>query len=189
MKRIKRFVDKYQGHLLHVWLEDSLGWFVRSLPGITGMTLRWLLYRSLFAKLESFCLIYPGVYFTHTYGLRVGKSFSVNTGAFIDARGGIIIGDNVMIGPHAVIVSSRHDIYSDEKPMTFRDHIMDPVIIGNDVWIGTHVVITEGITIGDGAVLAAGAVVTRNIDAYAIIGGVPAKTLKYRNSNKSIDSN
>lgn len=184
MKRIRRFADKYHGHLLHVWLEDSLGWFVRSLPGFMGVTLRWLLYRTLFDELRSFCLIYPGVYFTHTYGLRVGTSFSINSGAVIDARGGITIGDHVMIGPHAVIVSSGHDLHSLDIPMTFKDHIMKRVTIGNDVWIGAHAVLTGGITVGNGCIISAGAVVTQDVNDFEIVAGVPARSIGNRREER-----
>lgn len=62
----------------------------------------------------------------------------------------------------------------------------EPVVIGNDVWIGANVIILPGVHVGDGAVLAAGAVVTKNVDAYAIVGGVPAKVIRYRFSKEQI---
>lgn len=61
------------------------------------------------------------------------------------------------------------------------------VVIGNDVWIGSHAIILGGVTIGDGAVIAAGAVVTKNVEPYSIVGGVPAKVIKYRFSKKKIE--
>lgn len=180
MNALHRFSKRYKGHLLHIWLEESLGWIVRSLPGFSGMVFRWFLYRFLLDKLDSFCLIYPGTYLMHTYGLSVGRSFSINSGALIDARGGIQIGNDVMVGPHAVITSSNHDFEQTDIPMSKKNHIMAPVFIEDDVWIGAHAVITGGIRIGKGAIIAAGAVVTKNVNDYEIVGGVPAKTIRKR---------
>lgn len=177
---ITRFLRKYQGHLLHLWCEEFFGWLFRSLPGLFGMILRWGLYRILFAELKSFCTIYAGVYLTHTYGLKVGRGFSPNTGALIDARGGIEIGDHVMAGPYAVIVSSNHAYMQTDAPMALVDHVMAKVKIGNDVWIGAHAVITGGVTIGNGVVVAAGAVVTKDVADYQIVGGVPARVIGAR---------
>ena len=73
----------------------------------------------------------------------------------------IVIGDHVMVGPYAVIVSSNHAFQQTDEPMATVDHVMAPVKIGNDVWIGAHAVITAGVTIGNGVVVSAGAVVDK----------------------------
>ena len=177
---IVRFLKKYKGHLFHLWLEEAFCWIFRPLPGLVGMYLRWLIYRFLFSELKSFCTIYPGCYFTHTYGIKAGKSFSPNSGVLIDGRGGVQIGDYVMIGPYSVIVSSNHAFQQMKAPMATLDHIMGPVEIGSDVWIGAHAVITAGVTIGNGAVVAAGAIVTENVSEFQIVGGVPAKVIGSR---------
>jgi acetyltransferase-like isoleucine patch superfamily enzyme len=98
----------------------------------------------------------------------------------IDGRGGVTIGDHVMIGPYAVIVSSDHDFRQVAKPMTTCEHILKPVSIGSDVWIGAHAVICAGVTIGKGAVVAAGAVVNADVGEFEIVGGVPAKVIGSR---------
>jgi acetyltransferase-like isoleucine patch superfamily enzyme len=177
MSRIQRFARRYSGHLFHLALEEHLAWLVRSLPGPLGVFARGGFYKMLFAKLESLAIFYPGVYLTHCYGLRVGSGFSVNSGALIDGRGGISIGNDVLIGPYVVINSSEHAHKQLDVPMTSVDHVMAPVRIGDDVWIGAHAVITGGVEIGSGSVIAAGAVVTRDVPAYAIVGGVPASII------------
>jgi acetyltransferase-like isoleucine patch superfamily enzyme len=180
MHPLVRFIRKYNKQLLFLWVEEVFGWLLRSLPGFLPGLLRYGFYRMMFRRLRSFALIYPGVRVTHSYGISVGRSFSINSGALIDGRGGVTIGDNVMIGPYVVIVSSDHDFRQIEKPMTACDHILKPVFIGNDVWIGAQAVISAGVTIGNGAVVAAGAVVTADVGNYEIVGGVPAKVIGSR---------
>ncbi|NPU83046.1 MAG: acyltransferase [Syntrophaceae bacterium] len=175
-----RFLKKYGSRVIHLWFEEYTGWITRNLPSLEGMAIRYALYRLLFKRLPSFPLIYPGVYFTHTYGLSVGHRFSVNTGALLDARGGITIGDGVMVGPYAVIVSSEHDLGRPGIPMTSRDHVLSMVVIQDDVWIGGHAVILKGVTIGRGAVVAAGAVVASDVEPYAVVAGMPAKIIQNR---------
>jgi acetyltransferase-like isoleucine patch superfamily enzyme len=177
MSRVQRFVKRYSGRLVHLMLEEHLAWLFRSLPGPVGVFARSGFYRLLFDKMQSLAIIYPGAYLTHCYGISAGSGLSINTGALIDGRGGIQIGNDVLIGPYAVINSSEHAHKQLEVPMTHTDHVMAPVRIGDDVWIGAHVVVTGGVEIGSGAVIAAGAVVTSDIPPYAIAGGVPARII------------
>ena len=184
MSRLRRFSQRYRGHLMHLAVEEHLAWLFRSLPGPVGVLARWAFYRVLFAKLDAFAIFYPGVYVSHSYGIRVGSGFSVNTGALIDGRGGIDIGNDVLIGPYAVINSSEHAHKQLELPMTAVDHVMAPVKIGDDVWIGAHAVVTGGVEIGSGAVVAAGAVVTADVAPCTIVGGVPAVLIGERRAER-----
>jgi maltose O-acetyltransferase len=145
-----------------------------------GVIIRHLIYSFLFKHIAGLSKIYAGVYFTHTYGISVGKNFSINSGALLDGRGAISIGDHVMIGPNVVIASSNHVIDDLSKPMAEINHRLEPINIGSDVWIGASAVIVGGVTIGNGAVIAAGSVVTSNIDDFKVAGGVPAKIIKDR---------
>ncbi|MCX5829579.1 MAG: acyltransferase [Deltaproteobacteria bacterium] len=172
---IARFRRRYSGHLFHIWAEEYVVWITRNLPSFEGMLIRYSLYRLLFKEIKSFALIYPGVYLTHTYGIKVGHRFSINSGTIIDGRGGITIGDDVMIGPHAVIYSSSHDTTQLDRPMTGLDHILKPVLIEDNVWIGAHTSILGGIVIGKGAIVAAGAVVVDDVANNCIVAGVPAR--------------
>jgi maltose O-acetyltransferase len=184
LQAFKRFARFYKGHLFHIISEEYLLWFSRFLPGFTGLFIRWLVYKCLLGKLDSFARIYPGVFFTHTYGIRIGRDFGVNTGTLLDGRGGIDIGDKVLIGPNVVIVSSQHQFQDPDIPMTNLDHVMMPVKIGDDVWIGAQAVIRGGISIGRGAVVAAGAIVTHDVEEYKIVGGVPAVEIGDRRTKK-----
>jgi acetyltransferase-like isoleucine patch superfamily enzyme len=180
METIHRFQKRYGPHLIHLWLEEYVGWFTRSLPGLEGMLVRWLLYRCLLQEGRAFVLLYPGVYLTHCYGIRFGKHCSINTGALLDGRGGIAIGNSVMIGPYAVIVSSGHQFKQGDGPMASLDHELSPVVIEDDVWIGAHTFVRGGVQIGRGAVIAAGAVVVEDVSENQIVGGVPAKAIGKR---------
>jgi maltose O-acetyltransferase len=178
---IARFSKKYQGHLLHLVAEEYLGFIFRHLPGMEGILLRRAVYGRLFRKLGKSSLIYSGVYLTHTYGIEAGDHLSINTGALLDGRGGIEIGNGVMIGPNTVIVSSTHQFDRTDVPMTSLDHLMQPVRIMDDVWIGAQAFIKGGVTIGTGVVVAAGAVVLGDVPDHAMVGGNPARVLKFRN--------
>ena len=116
------------------------------------------------------------------FGLKdkvvIGKECRINENVYIQSA---IIGDHVLLAPNVAILASSH-IFSDKStPIVFQgDTAIDPVIIEDDVWVGRNVIIMPGIHIGKGAIIGAGAVVTKNIPPDAIAGGVPAKILKYR---------
>ena len=93
----------------------------------------------------------------------------------------VTIGDNVMMGPGCLIYTSNHNIERTDIPMIEQGMSKtEPVVIGNDVWIGSRVTILPGVHIGNGCVIGAGAVVTRDIPDYTISVGVPAKVVKKR---------
>ena len=166
--------------LLTVVAEEYLGTLLRSLPGLEGFALRYLLYKCTFRRLGGFCWIYPGARFGHVYGISVGRNFHVNAGAFLYGRGGLTIGDHVMVGPNVVVVSSQHRFDDPRVPMVYLGHREAPVTIGSDVWLGANAVVLPGVTIADGTVVSAGAVVTRDTEAYTIVGGIPATPIGSR---------
>jgi maltose O-acetyltransferase len=183
MQVIQRFGKRYGRHLWHLEWEEWLGWLTRFWPGFSGLVIRGLVCRLLCPDTRGLVLVYPGAFLTHTYGLHFGRACSINSGALLDGRGGITIGNGVMIGPHVVIVSSHHQAEQTEQPMAAVDHMMTPVVIEDDVWIGAHAVIRGGVTIRQGAVIGAGAVVVRDVGEYEIVGGVPARLLGNRRGN------
>jgi len=166
--------------LAKVFAEEYVGTLFRSLPGVEGFVLRYLLYRMLFERLGGFCYVYPGARLSHTYGIRAGRNLMINAGAFLYGRGGLSFGDHVMIGPNAVIVSSQHRFEDPRIEMVFQGHKTDFVSIGSDVWIGANAVILPGVVVADGTVISAGAVVTRDTEPYSIVGGVPAAKIGMR---------
>ena len=188
MHIITRFLRKYKGQIFHLWCEE---FFRLAVPvpsrafrndlalGALPVAVRGT---EIFLHHIRRCLSHPHVW------PESGPGFSPNTGALIDARGGVVIGDYVMVGPYAVIASSNHAHKQTDVPMATVDHVMAPVKIGNDVWIGAHAVITGGVTIGNGVVVSAGAVVTKDVADYQIVGGVPARVIAQRVvGNQSVD--
>lgn len=85
-----------------------------------------------------------------------------------------------MMGPDVAILTHTHRINRTDIPMGQQGSLVKEVIIGDDVWIGMRSIIMPGVRVGNGAVIGAGAVVTKDVPDYAIVGGVPAKVLKYR---------
>ncbi|PQO99704.1 MULTISPECIES: DapH/DapD/GlmU-related protein [Pseudomonas] len=108
----------------------------------------------------------------------VGKNCTINYNCYMDNRVGIRIGDNVNISHNTKIYTLGHDI---DDPMSRT--VGKPVVIEDNVWIFPSVMIMPGVTIGKGAVVYPGSVVTRNIEAYSIAGGNPAKHIRFRNKN------
>ncbi|CAG9606591.1 Maltose O-acetyltransferase [Pseudoneobacillus rhizosphaerae] len=109
----------------------------------------------------------------------LGNNSGIGINAVIGSE--VKIGNNVMMGPECIIYTSNHRFDRTDIPMCeqgFQE--TKPVIIGNDVWIGGRVIILPGVSIGDGAIIAAGAVVSKDVPKYAIVGGVPAKIIDYR---------
>nr|WP_106211872.1 acyltransferase [Glaciihabitans tibetensis] len=120
--------------------------------------------------------IAAGAYLTGS--LSTGRDCSIN--AYTVLRGDVRIGDAVRIGAHTSILGFNHTM-SDPGIEMFRQPLTtEGIRIGNDVWIGSHVVILDGVTVGDQSVLAAGAVVTKDVPAGAIVGGNPAKLIRWR---------
>ncbi|QNM98056.1 acyltransferase [Chitinimonas koreensis] len=98
-------------------------------------------------------------------------------------QGGAIIGRDVMIGPDVKIYTRNH-VHADlDRPMREQGVEWKQTTIGDDVWIGANVIVLPGVTVADHAILAAGSVVTKSVPAYAVVGGNPARILKYRNEN------
>ncbi|MCP5424683.1 MAG: acyltransferase [Gammaproteobacteria bacterium] len=109
--------------------------------------------------------------------VQVGHCVSMAAYIHIWGDGGVTIGDGVMIGSHTAIVSMDHDI---NKDLMWKTERSASVTIEDNVWIGAHCVILPGVTIGRGAVIGAGAVVTCDVPPNRIVGGVPAKVLRMR---------
>lgn len=118
--------------------------------------------------------MFPPFYTDCGKNITVGKNVFINSGCRFQDQGGITIGDGSLIGHNVVLCTLNHDFELTKRGTT----IPSPIIIGKNVWIGANVTVVPGITIGDNAIIAAGAVVTKDVPANTLVGGVPAKILK-----------
>lgn len=117
-------------------------------------------------------------YFLALKYISVGKYSHINANCFIDGRGKLSIGDSVSISNYVRLCTGGHD---PQSPNFEGEHL--PIFIEDYVWIGIGAIVLKGVTIGKGAVVAAGSVVTKNVEPYSIVGGVPAKKIGKRNKN------
>lgn len=118
--------------------------------------------------------------------IEIGDHVYIGPEAYIFAQGGISIGSGTIFGPRVTILTSNHNYDNpDLKSIPYDGkNILKKVTIGENVWIGANVLIAPGVTIGEGAVVAMGAVVTKDVPPLAVVGGNPAKVIKYRDKER-----
>jgi glycosyltransferase involved in cell wall biosynthesis len=145
------------------------------LPHIPSWTLRRFWMRRLKMRIGKGTFVMKRVYIMTPQQLTIGDYSHINRGCLLDARGGITIGNNVSVSHNVSIMSGSHDYNSNH----FRGRFL-PVKIDDYVWIGNNAVIQQNITIGKGAVVCAGAVVTKDVEPYSVVAGVPARKIKKR---------
>lgn len=122
-------------------------------------------------------------------GLRIGNNVGISPNAFISVRGYVEIGDNTIFGPGVSVHAENHNFEGLNIPIRLQGATRKGVKIGTDCWIGSKAVILDGVNIGDGAIIAAAAVVNKDVPDYAVVGGIPAKIIKYRGKvNENISS-
>jgi len=111
--------------------------------------------------------------------ISIGERTTVGFNTFIYASSKISIGSDCMIAPFVYLVDSDHGTKLGVN-MNLQKNVSRSITIGNDVWIGANAIILSGVNIADGAIVAAGSVVSSNVDTNSIVGGTPAKLIKYR---------
>lgn len=114
--------------------------------------------------------------------LKMGNNISINSNTCIGAANGgeIIIGDNVLIAQNVVLRASDHASARVDIPIIQQGHTGGRIIVGKDVWISANAMITKDVNIGDHSIVAAGAVVTKDVEPFSVVGGVPAKLINKR---------
>ncbi len=141
--------------------------------------IRGLLCSGIFKKAGKNINIEHGAYFGSGIEIEIGD----NSGLGFDSRvyGPLTIGNDVMMGPDVMIFTQEHETERLDIPMRLQTAPKEPVFIGDDVWIGARVIILPGIRIGKGAIIGAGAVVTKDVPDYAVAAGNPARIIRFRN--------
>ena len=119
--------------------------------------------------------------------IELGQSNSVNPYCVLYGHGGLRSGSFVRIAAHTVVIPANHIFDDPTLPISKQGLTREGIRFGNDIWIGTGCRILDGVNIDDGAVIAAGAVVNKSVGRGAIVGGVPARVIKYRTGFESQD--
>jgi galactoside O-acetyltransferase len=183
------------------WLNS----FLIVIPGNIGIIIRRVAFKSILKTCGKKLSLYTNVKITgvkniqlgdyvqvsrnssihaHNNGrIKIGNRLGMNTNSTIGAADGgeIIIGSDVMIAQNVVIRASDHEFKDVNTPISQQGHRGGTIIIGDDCWIAANVIITANVKIGNHSIVSAGAVVTKDIDPYSIVGGVPAKFIRKRN--------
>jgi len=139
-----------------------------------GLSLRLYLYRRIGMKVGQGCVIRRGVYLASPNELQVGDGSFIGR-ASLYCTGGVRIGRNVNVSDGVVVITAKHDINSPDFNATY-----EPIVIEDWAWLATNAVVLAGVTVGEGAVVAAGAIVTHDVPAYSVVAGNPATVIGER---------
>ena len=118
--------------------------------------------------------LFPPFYTDFGRNIRIGRNVFINAGCHFQDHGGVTIGDGCQIGHNVVFATLNHGLRPEARSHTWPA----PIVLGRNVWVGSNATILQGVTIGDNAVVAAGAVVTKDVAANTVVGGVPARIIR-----------
>ena len=135
--------------------------------------------RALFSQLtgkevDESCFFFPPFYTDCGSNITFGKNVFLNTGCTFQDLGGVTIGDASQIGQNVTLCTLNHGLEPEQRSTIYPS----PIVIGKNVWIGANATVLPGVTVGDDAIIAAGAVVTRDVPEKAVVAGVPARVIK-----------
>lgn len=118
--------------------------------------------------------VFPPFYTDFGRNITVGRDVFINAGCHFQDHGGVTIGDGCQIGHNVVFATLNHGLSPEDRQNTYPA----PIVLGRNVWVGSNATILQGVIIGDNAVIAAGAVVTKDVEPATVVGGVPAKVIR-----------
>ena len=202
-----KIVSNFQKFFRDTFVEirDWIEFIINNIPGKSGFFFRKHYYKNIFKGGLQNCRIQRGfvaecsrnitfgnnvyigfnckLFASNKSKIEIGDKFTCNSNVMINSRGigEIKIGKNVLIGPNSVLRSNNHNYKIFQKPINEQGMSEGKISIEDDVWIGSNVVILPNVTIGKGSIVAAGAVVTSNVESFTIVGGVPATQIGIRN--------
>lgn len=154
---------------------------INALPSTgIGPKKRKIFYMYTLPKCGNIQFLHPGVTINFPENVTIGDNIIINRNVLITARSKISLGNNVLIGSNVVLNDSNHVIKDCETPITKQGHTAEPIIVEDDVWIASNAVVLKGVRIGKGAVVAAGSVVTKDVEPYTVVAGIPARKIKNR---------
>lgn len=152
----------------------------RKQTGNMGLVIRYALLKNLAKHVGDNVSIQPDVYLFNVQELVLGDNVSIHPMTYIEAYGGVEIGNDVSIAHGVTIMAVTHDFDDINIPIKDQGITGKPIKIGDNVWVGAKATILGGNTIGDGAIIGAGAVVTKNVERNTVVVGVPARVVKER---------
>ncbi len=161
---------------------ECLEWhrsMLAAIPGEIGCGLRNALYGY---RAGQGCRVLRNVTIYFPERLKLGRNVGVSPQSQFNAAGGIEIGDDTLIGPGCTFWSVNHRFQDRSVPIRLQGYDAQPILVGRDCWIAARAIVLPGVTIGDGSVVAAGAVVNRTCEPGSILAGVPAKVIGRRES-------
>ncbi len=175
LKAVYRSLKTTEGRL--AWLYS----LVRNTPGSYGFLLRARVMRPHFGAAGKSLRIHEGVRFRNPHKMRIGSRVTLGVDDFLQAAGGISIGDDTILAPGVKIWSTNHVFADPDRPIREQGYEYREVVVGSNVWIGSDAFIMPGTTLGDGCIVSAGSVVgAKKYPPLTILAGNPARVIGSR---------
>lgn len=176
-KRYFKYIDTLVFFMPRFIASPLLALFKDTGGGIS-MIVRYLCVKKLARKCGTNIAIFPKCELKHIEKLSLGSNISIHPMCYIEAIGGITIGNDVSIAHSSSLVSINHTWSNPHLPIKYNSYAPNPIVINDDVWVGCGCRILAGVEIGKRSVIAAGAVVNKNVEGNSLYAGVPAKKIK-----------
>ena len=191
-KRVENYIKPGKWHWLKavLWSVITLRFFIDLIRLLAYYSVNCIVGRQQ-ATIGKNCKIHPTVMLRQPTMIKIGDHCSINHNNIFQAgrqTGTITLGNHVLTAANVMFVAYSHAYDTREIPIIDQGYYDAPIVVEDDVWIGFGAIILAGVTIGRGAIIGAGSVVNKDVPPYAIVGGVPAKVIKYRFDPATVES-